>query len=108
MIENATTSRGGREMGRTGRIAAIALALALAPAVGAADVPAKGPAVSLLLRDRHGHAAPDRSGCTHTGGGNVDVAQPAPDTLVITLTGVAVATAHPAGSAAVMSFDLQQ
>src|SRR5262249_27971006 len=50
-----------------------------------------------------------RVGFTHTGGGNIDVAQPSPDTLVITMTGVAVAGAHPwKHSVAVLNFDLDQ
>jgi hypothetical protein len=61
------------------------------------------------LKDRHGHATPARRGFTHTGGGNIDVAQPAPDTVVITMAGVAVAGAHPyKDSAASLAFDLNQ
>jgi hypothetical protein len=66
------------------------------------------PAVSITLKDRHGHVTPDRAGCTHTGGGNIDVAQPAPDTVVLTMTGVAVATGGPHGSTASLTFDLEQ
>lgn len=67
------------------------------------------PAVTINLRDRHGHVTPVRQGFTHTGGGNIDVAQPSPDTLVITMTGVAVAGAHPCkDSVATLSFDLTQ
>jgi hypothetical protein len=65
--------------------------------------------VSIALGSRHGHATPSRQGFTHTGGGNIDVAQPAPDTVVITMTGVAVAGAHPAKhSSATLHFDLDQ
>jgi hypothetical protein len=66
------------------------------------------PTVSILLKDRHGHVTPDRAGCTHTGGGNIDVQQPSPDTVVITMTGVAVATGGPHGSTATLNFDLEQ
>src|SRR5690349_16124693 len=66
------------------------------------------PAVSITLKDRHGHVTPDRAGCTHTGGGNIDVQQPSPDTVVITMTGVAVATGGPHGSSAALNFDLEQ
>src|SRR5262245_11521191 len=67
------------------------------------------PAVSITLGARRGHVTPERSGFSHTGGGNIDVAQPAPDTIVVTMTGVAVAGAHPARcSLAAMNFDLQQ
>jgi hypothetical protein len=53
------------------------------------------PPVSITLGGRHAHVTPARVGCTHTAGGNIDVAQPSPDTLVVTMTGVAVATPHP-------------
>ncbi len=66
------------------------------------------PTVTITLKDRHGHVTPARGGCTHTGGGNIDVAQPAPDTLVVTMTGVAVATGGPHGSTAALNFDLDQ
>jgi len=52
---------------------------------------------------------PFRSGFTHTGAGNIDVAQPAPDTVIITMTGVAVAGGHPCkSSVATLDFDLEQ
>ncbi len=71
--------------------------------------PPSTPDVSIRLLDRHGHGMPVRQGFTHTGGGNVDVAQPAPDTVVITLTGVAVAGAHPCkDSVAALDFDVRQ
>src|SRR5262245_24686585 len=70
---------------------------------------APAPAVSITLHDRHGHVTPHRQGCTHTGGGIIDVAQPSPDTVVITMTGAAVATPHPAKSSfASLEFDLNQ
>lgn len=76
----------------------------------AADVPAPpGPSVTITLGARHGHATPVRQGFTHTGGGNIDVAQPAPDTLVVTMTGVTVAGGHPyKDSVATLHFDLEQ
>jgi hypothetical protein len=67
------------------------------------------PPVSITLNARHGHAIPIRAGLSHTGGGNIDVAQPSPDTVVITMTGVAVACGCPTkGGSAVMNFDLNQ
>jgi hypothetical protein len=70
---------------------------------------ASGPAVTISLGSRQAHAAPSRQGFTHTGGGNIDVAQPAPDTVVITMTGVAVAGKHPTKeSVATLTFDLTQ
>jgi hypothetical protein len=68
-----------------------------------------GPAVTIVLGSRHGHATPTRQGFAHTGGGNIDVAQPAPDTVIVTMTGVAVAGAHPCKeSLAAIAFDLEQ
>jgi hypothetical protein len=65
--------------------------------------------VTITLGARHGHVTPLRQGCCHTGGGNTDVAQPAPDTVVVTMTGVAVATGAPCGpGVAGMDFDLNQ
>src|SRR5437660_6003406 len=57
--------------------------------------PASSPAVSITLGKRIGRVVPHRQGICHTGGGNIDVAQPSPDTVVITMTGVAVAGGHP-------------
>jgi hypothetical protein len=70
--------------------------------------PASTPTVSITLKDRHGHATPECTGCTHTGGGNIDIQRPSPDTVVITMSAVAVATGGPHSSAAVVHFDLDQ
>ncbi len=70
---------------------------------------APSPDVSLVLGSRSGKVTPCRTGCTHTGGGNIDVQQPAPDTLIITMTGVAVAYGGPTGPASASQvFDLVQ
>src|SRR5437762_11025739 len=67
------------------------------------------PAVTIDLGSRHAEGRPTREGFSHTGGGNIDVQQPSPDTLVITMTGVAVAGGHPCKeSLAALSFDLSQ
>lgn len=74
-------------------------------------VPATSPSppASIVLGSRHGHVTPNRCGFTHTGAGNIDVAQPTSDVVVITMTGVAVAGAHPfTDSTASMNFDLIQ
>lgn len=71
--------------------------------------PPATPTVSITLGSRHGHVNPNRCGCTHTGGGNIDVQQPSSDTVVITMTGVAVAYATPLkDSLASLHFDLEQ
>jgi hypothetical protein len=85
----------------------VALPLSLLSAQPPAAPPP--PKASFLLKDRHGHATPQRVGTTHTGGGNTDVSQPRDDTVIITMTGVAVAGPHPGKvSSAVMNFDLNQ
>jgi hypothetical protein len=74
-------------------------------------VPASTPSplASIVLGSRHGHVTPNRCGFTHTGGGNIDVSQPTSDVVVITMTGVAVAGAHPfTDSTASINFDLNQ
>jgi len=81
------------------------------PVAVAQPAPAAAPApkASVTLYERHGHATPQRHGFQHTGAGNTDVAQPAPDTVVVTMTGVAVAGPHPwKDSVAAMDFDLTQ
>jgi hypothetical protein len=71
--------------------------------------PAASPPVTITLGKRAGRVVPHRQGLCHTGGGNIDVAQPLPDTVVVTMTGVAVATGSPCGaSVAAMDFDLMQ
>jgi hypothetical protein len=70
---------------------------------------ATAPDVSLVLGCRSGKVTPVRSGCTHTGGGNIDVQQPSPDTVVVTMSGAAVAYGSPFGGAsAAQVFDLVQ
>lgn len=89
----------------------IAISAACLPTIAfAADSPTPaGPAVSIALGSRHAHVSPVGQGFVHTGGGNIDVSQPAPDTIVITMTGVAVAGGHPfKASTATMNFDLEQ
>jgi hypothetical protein len=59
------------------------------------------PPVSITLHERHGHVTPIKGKCAHTGGGLIDVASPAPDTVLVTMTGAVVANAS-------MQFDLEQ
>lgn len=72
-------------------------------------VPMPVPRLAIVLKDRHGHATPERTRAAHTGGGNIDVAQPRDDTVVITMTGVAVAGPHPCQpTSAAIDFELNQ
>jgi hypothetical protein len=74
-----------------------------------APVTTPPPTVSMTLATRQGHGVPHRLGCCHTGGGNIDVAQPFADTVVITMMGVAVAVGGPCHpGAAGMDFELSQ
>src|SRR5439155_12687628 len=83
------------------------LVLGLGLSLGQAPAPA--PPASITLGARKAEVVPTRQGFTHTGGGNIDVAQTGPDTVVVTMTGVAVAGAHPCKpSLAALSFDLDQ
>ena len=67
------------------------------------------PDVSISLGKRTAQVTPSRVRCNHTGGGNIDVQQPSPDTLVVTMTGAAVAYGSPAGAAsAALDFALSQ
>jgi hypothetical protein len=108
---------GGEHMGvdgagtmRTFAGALLALVLPLSLTAGVrSDNATPAPAVSFLLRDRHGHVTPARSIATYSGGGLVDVQQPTPDTVVVTMTGAVVAAAHPCHAmSASMTFDLEQ
>ena len=90
-------------------IAALPALLFLAPGLARAQAAAAGPTVTIQLRSRQAQVIPLRQGFCHTGGGNIDVTQSAPDTVVITMTGVAVAGGHPCKeSLARMQFDLAQ
>jgi hypothetical protein len=96
---------------RHGLWAMIVMALALPDLLAQAQLaPPQPPAkVSFVLKDRHGHATPERTETAHTAGGNTDVAQPREDTLVITMSGVVTARPHPARTASAdMDFDLNQ
>ena len=73
-----------------------------------APVTPTSPPASFTLGPRHGHVVPERHGCTHTGGGNIDIAQPSPDTVVITMTGAAVAYGSVCDASAAQNFDLNQ
>jgi hypothetical protein len=57
------------------------------------------PDVSLSMGSRSSKVTPVRSGCTHTGGGNIDVQQPSADVIIVTMTGAAVAYGGPTGPA---------
>jgi hypothetical protein len=70
--------------------------------------PPTAPPISIILGPRHGHVIPERHGCTHTGGGNIDLAQPTPDVLVVTMSGAAVAYGAICPATAAQAFELEQ
>jgi hypothetical protein len=72
-------------------------------AVNITVVPGAAPAppVSITLYERHGHVTPNKGKCTHTGGGLIDVASPAADTVIVSMSGAVVANSE-------MKFDLDQ
>jgi hypothetical protein len=85
--------------------------VATAVLVGFVAAAAGGPAVApptIQLTERTAEARPARAGCTYVGGGTFDVLAVGRDTVVVTMIGAVVATAHPKGSSAVMDFDLTQ
>ncbi len=92
----------------------LAVPLSLVPAQDKGAVPPGGtvnitvtagsapaPPLSITLYERHGHVTPVKGKCTHTGGGLIDVAAPAPDTVLVTMSGAVVANSE-------MKFDLDQ
>ncbi len=57
--------------------------------------------MTITLHERHGHVTPIKGWCTHTGGGLIDVASPAPDTVIVAMSGAVVANSS-------MQFDFDQ
>jgi hypothetical protein len=109
MVRNSLC-RGARRL-----VAGLALAGLLAgrPAARAQAPPAKpataGPVVLLRATQRAGLVAPVHTGSALTGGGAVTLAQPAPDTLVLTVTAAAAAKANPCQpSTAAVEADVEQ
>jgi hypothetical protein len=71
--------------------------------------PTAVPRFAIVLKDRHGQVTPERTHSAHTGGGNIDIAQPRDDLVIITMTGVATAAPDPCRPAsAALSFELDQ
>src|SRR5271170_3221554 len=57
--------------------------------------PAKWPDVMLVVGPAEGTATPVKKCYARAGGGNIIVSQPAPDTIVVVMTGAVVASGHP-------------
>jgi hypothetical protein len=83
------------------------IALLAPAAVYAADPPA-GPAYQIVLRSRHSEVTPTRTKEAQTGGGTIVVEQPEPNTIVVTMTGSAVAGSNFHESTAGLDFNLEQ
>jgi hypothetical protein len=87
------------------------VALAGTPAAFAADkapAPPNGPAYRIVLRSRHAEVTPLRTKDAQTGSGSIVVEQPEPNTIVVTMGGSAVAGSDFHGSAAGLTFNLEQ
>jgi hypothetical protein len=69
---------------------------------------AAGPAYQIVLRSRNAEAVPNRTRDAQTGGGWVVVEQPEPNTIVVTMGGSAVVGSDFHGSAAGITFNLDQ
>ncbi len=67
-----------------------------------------GPAYQIVLRSRHAQAMPAKSPLAQTGGGWIAVAQPEPNTIIITMGGSAVVGSAMHGSVAGVHFELAQ
>jgi hypothetical protein len=86
----------------------VGLAALVSPAaVPAADVPA-GPAYQIVLRSRHAEVTPSHTRDSQTGGGYILVEQPEPNTIVVTMSGAAVAGSACHASTAGIDFNLEQ
>jgi hypothetical protein len=83
--------------------------LGLASLYAANQTPAPaGPAYQIVLRSRHAETTPTRSKDAQTGGGSIVVEQPEPNTIIVTMSGTAVAGSECRGSAAAIDFNLEQ
>jgi hypothetical protein len=82
---------------------------AVVPAVvSAADPPPAEPPYQIVLRSRTAQASPTKTKDAQTGGGAILVEQPERNTIVVTMTGAAVAGSEFHGSSAAIPFDLEQ
>jgi hypothetical protein len=85
-----------------------ALTALLSPVALQAAEPPAGPAYQIVLRSRHAEVTPVRFKDAETGGGAIVVEQPEPNTIVIAMTGAAVAGSDFHGSNAAIDFNLEQ
>jgi hypothetical protein len=91
----------------TGLLASHPAAKAQAPSTKPAV--AAGPAVLLRPTQREALVSPVHTGSALTGGGSVNLAQPTPDTMVVSVTAAAAAKANPCKpSAAVVEANVEQ
>jgi hypothetical protein len=70
--------------------------------------PPAAPAYQIVLRSRHAAVTPNKTREAQTGGGSILVEQPDPSTIVVTMAGSAVVGSSCHGSAAGITFDLEQ
>jgi hypothetical protein len=78
------------------------------PALAQGGGPAPAPAYQIVLRSRHAEVTPNKTKDAQTGGGSILVEQPEANTIVVTMAGSAVVGSGCHGSAAGITFDLEQ
>jgi hypothetical protein len=76
--------------------------------IGIEVKPNPTPAYRIQLGPRKAQGVPNRTHCGETCGGYIDVKQPLPNVLVVTMRGAAVAGADCKGGLASIAFDLDQ
>lgn len=90
------------------RTLAVIVAAVVPAFLFAADPTPAGPAYQIVLRSRSAQSNPTKTKDAQTGGGGIVVEHPEPNTLVIAMTGAAVAGSEFHGSSAGITFDLDQ
>ncbi len=73
-----------------------------------AQAPATSPAYQIVLRSRHAQVTPAKCGRAQTGGGSILVAQPEPNTIIVTMSGSAVVGSGYRPANATIHYDFAQ
>jgi len=96
-------------MSRCYSLLVIALtAMLFTPGWVRAQAPTTGPAYQIVLRSRHSQVTPAKYERSQTGGGSILIAQPEPNTIVVTMGGSAVVGSGCKASNAAIHFELAQ
>lgn len=73
-----------------------------------AQAPASGPAYQIVLRSRHAQVTPAKFERAQTGGGSILIAQPEPNTIIITMSGSTVVGSGCRPANATIHYDFAQ